>query len=181
MTKLSCQKTAELVLGQSPQTYTAAYNAAESITASQVIMASARQNKPMINQITATPSPRPPFPGQGLKRKPSFSCWTCGQDDHIQRNCPKKQTFRGQKRQRGNIACYGCGKTNHVFRNCFQRNRGQRGGRGRGAQNNYSTTRRPYPSINYMQGMNVQEGNQDHSETIDQGAQSHDQQEEQYQ
>ena len=180
ITKLSCQKTAELVLGQSPQTYTAAYNAAESITASQVIMASTRQNKPMINQIAATSNPRPPFPGQGLKRKPSLTCWNCGQDDHIQRNCPKKQAFRGQKRQRGNRACWGCGKTNHVFSNCFQRNRGQRGGRGRGAQNNYST-RRPFPSINYMQEMNVEESNQDHSETVHQGAQSHDQREEQYQ
>ena len=29
--------------------------------------------------------------------------------------------------------------------------------------------------------MNVEESNQDHSETVDQGAQSHDQREEQYQ
>jgi len=68
ITKLSCDRVAELVMGQSPQTYAAAYNAAESITASQVIMASARQ-KPMLNQITEPLNTRPAFPGQGIKRK----------------------------------------------------------------------------------------------------------------
>ena len=73
ITKLSCDRVAELVMGQSPQTYAAAYNAAESITASQVIMASARQ-KPMLNQITEPLNTRPAFPGQGIKRKSNLAC-----------------------------------------------------------------------------------------------------------
>ena len=173
ITKLSCHKTAELVMGRSPQTYAEAYNAAESITASQVIMAAARQDRPMINQLSATTSPKPAFPGQGLQRETKISCWGCGQENHIQRNCPNKPAFRGQQtKRRGNPACWGCGKTNHKFSNCFHRNQGQPRGRGRGFHNrgrgfnnrNYGT-RRPFPTINYMQGMDVDENDQNQSET----------------
>ena len=124
LTRLACPKTAELVMGQSPATYTDAYNAAESITASQIIMASVRNNKPAVNQLGGPSGPSPP--GQGQKRKGDLACFGCGRTNHILKDCFEWLAFKKNKpNQEGPARGRGRGRA-RGFRGGFQNRGGRR-------------------------------------------------------
>lgn len=108
ITHLGDSKIAELCYGQNPETYTAAYNNAESLTSSQIIMASVR-SKGSINQLqTSAARPQPEESNQrqvgtglGKRMRTDQECWGCSRPGHQLKDCYVWQDFKRQRLNNG--------------------------------------------------------------------------------
>jgi len=72
------------------------------------------------------------FKGKGKGKGKGTTCWTCGQQGHIARNCPKGagKGFKGKGQFNG--TCHNCGKFGHRAAECRSKGKGKGKGYGKG-------------------------------------------------